>query len=129
MEHSYVGGEILASISLRNVDNPLRGQIVDSYIVAVGFKPTIRRRAQTLKGCSGDKGQRVEAYARVLAGICFAGTFRGELRRGSDESEQSCLPSPIRRLVTCALRCYLDVSVFSHVSVTHSFFSHKKKSI
>lgn len=61
MEHSYVGGEILASISHRNVDNPLRGQIVDSYIVALGFKPTIRRQAQTQKGSSGDKDRWVEA--------------------------------------------------------------------
>lgn len=78
MEHSYVGGEILALISLRNVHNPLLGQIVDSYIVALGFKPTIRCQAQTQKGCSWDKGQRVEACARVLPGICFAETFRGE---------------------------------------------------
>lgn len=60
-------------------------QIVDFYIVAVGFKPSIRCRAQTQNGSGGDKGQKVEeACARLRPGICFVEAFRG-----GDESEVS----------------------------------------
>lgn len=116
----------MASISHRNVDNPLRGQIADSYVVALGFKPTIRRQAQTLQGSSGDTraqgGGVRERASKPEPDLEFV------LWRSSEAvMNQNCPACPASehcRLITRVLRRHLDVSVLSHISMTHSFFSH-----
>lgn len=112
MEHSYVGGEILASISHRNVDNPLGGQIVDCYIVALGFKPTIRRQAQTGIGCSGDKGQRVEACVSPSWNLFCRDFPRRWWIRTVLSGERALLPrnlcSPMVSQCFCSLTYFYD---------------------